>query len=150
MSKEYWKEYYRQNRRKILDKCKKWQTNNPEKKKAYEKISREKHIDKYREKARIAYREWILIEENRRHKKEYQRLWWKQKYSFIKEENEELKEIERVLEKGRAIINGYDVEIKQDKGGKLFYLIRQNGLLVYISDKFNNRKELFKDLQYAI
>lgn len=150
MSKEYWKEYYRQNRRKILDKCKRWQTNNPEKKKAYEKISREKHIDKYREKARIAYREWILIEENRRHKKEYQRLWWKQKYSFIKEENEELKEIERVLQKGRAIINGYDVEIKQDKGGKLFYLIRQNGLLVYISDKFINRKELFKDLQYAI
>jgi len=150
LSKEYWKEYYRQNRRKILDKCKKWQTNNPEKKKAYEKISREKHIDKYREKARIAYREWILIEENRRHKKEYQRLWWKQKYSFIKEENEELKEIERVLQKGRAIINGYDVEIKQDKGGKFFYLIRQNGLLVYISDKFNTRKELFKDLQYAI
>ena len=150
MSKEYWKEYYRQNRKKILDKCKKWQTNNPEKKKAYEKISREKHIDKYREKARIAYREWILIEENRRHKKEYQRLWWKQKYSFIKEENEELKQIERVLEKGRAIINGYDVEVKSDKGGKFFYLIRQNGLLVYISDKFNNRKELFKDLQYAI
>ena len=150
MSKEYWQEYYRQNKRKILDKCKKWRTNNPEKEKAYRKLYRERNIDKLRERARIAYREWISIEENRRHKKEYQRLWWKQKYSFLKEENEELKEIERVLQKGRAIINGYDVEIKQDKGGKLFYLIRQNGLLVYISDKFNTRKELFKDLQYAI
>lgn len=150
MSKEYWREYYRQNKRKILDKCRRWRANNPEKEKEYRKLYKERHIDKVRERARIAYREWISIEENRRHKKEYQRLWWKQKYSFLKEENEELKEIERVLQKGRAIINGYDVEIKTDKGGKLFYLIRQNRLLVYISDKFNNRKELFKDLQYAI
>lgn len=150
MSKEYWQEYYRQNKKKILDKCRRWRANNPEKEKEYRKLYKERHIDKVRERARIAYREWISIEENRRHKKEYQRLWWKQKYSFLKEENEELKEIERVLQKGRAIINGYDVEIKQDKGGKLFYLIRQNGLLVYISDKFNTRKELFKDLQYAI
>lgn len=150
MSKEYWREYYRQNKKKILDKCRRWRANNPEKEKEYRKLYKERHIDKVRERARIAYREWISIEENRRHKKEYQRLWWKQKYSFLKEENEELKEIERVLQKGRAIINGYDVEIKQDKGGKLFYLIRQNGLLVYISDKFNTRKELFKDLQYAI
>lgn len=150
MSKEYWREYYRQNKKKILDKCRRWRANNPEKEKEYRKLYKERHIDKVRERARIAYREWISIEENRRHKKEYQRLWWKQKYSFLKEENEELKEIERVLQKGRAIINGYDVEIKQDKGGKLFYLIRQNGLLVYISDKFSNHKELFKDLQYAI
>ena len=150
MSKEYWKEYYRQNRKKINERNKRWQHNNPEKVKEYRKICRQKNIDKFRERARIAYREWISIEENRRHKKEYQRLWWKQKYSFIKEENEELKEIERVLEKGRAVINGYDVEVKSDKGGKFFYLIRQNGLLVYISDKFITRKELFKDLQYAI
>lgn len=149
MSK-YWKEYYQQNKKKIQEKNKQWQHNNPEKVKEYQKICRQKNIDKFRERARIAYREWIAIEENRKHKKEYQRLWWKQKYSFFKEENEELREIERVLQKDRAVINGYDVEIKTDKGGMFFYLIRQNGLLVYISDKFEDRKELLKDLQYAI
>lgn len=150
MSKEYWKQYYQQNKKKIDEKTRKWQTNNAEKFSKYRKDYREKHLDKFRARERVAYKAWVSIEENRRHKKEYQRLWWKQKYSFLKEESEELKEIERVLQKNRAIINGYDVEIKTDKGGRFFYLIRQNGLLVYISDKFDTRKELLKDLQYAI
>lgn len=146
----YWQEYYEQNKKRILKKQKEWRTNNPEKYKEFKKITRERRIEKYRALARERYRIWISIEENRKHKKEYQKLWWKTKYEAIKEEKDEFKEIERVLEKGKSIINGYEVELKTDNGGQWFYSLRQNGVLVYISDKFSTKKDLIKDLQYAV
>lgn len=147
---EYFKEYYKQNKKKIRQKQQEWRHRNPEKFKEYKRICREKHIDRYRAIARERYRVWISIEENRKHKKEYQKLWWKSKYEAQREDREELREICRVLEKGSAIINGYEVEMKQDKGGMWFYYIKQNKSLVYISDKFASRLDAIKDLQYAI
>lgn len=146
----YWKEYYQQNKKRIIKQKKRWRINNPEKVKEYNKICRMKHIDRYKEIAREQYRIWISIEENRKHKKEYQKLWWKTKYEAQKEERDELKEIVRVLEKGKAIINGYDVELRQDNGGMWFYYISQNKSLVYVSDKFVSRIDAIKDLQYAV
>lgn len=150
MNREYWKEYYEQNKKRIIKQKKEWRQNNPEKFKEYKKICRLKHIEKYRAIAREMYRVWIAIEENRKHKKEYQKLWWKTKYEAQKADREELKEIIRVLEKGYANINGYDVELKQDKGGMWFYYIKQEKSIVYISDKFQTKIDAIKDLQYAI
>lgn len=150
MSKEYWKEYYKQNKVKIQKKKREWRLNNPEKDKEYNRICRERHIEKYRERARQCYKTWISFEENRRHKKEYQKMWWKSKYEIMKEDRQEIEEISRVLEKGKATINGYEVELKQDKGGMWFYYISQERNLVYISDKFASRLDAVKDLQLAI
>lgn len=147
---EYFKEYYKQNKKKIRQKQKEWRYRNPEKYKEYHRICRERHIDRYRAIARERYRIWISIEENRKHKKEYQKLWWKSKYEAQQEDRAELQEISRVLEKGKATINGYEVELKQDKGGMWFYYILQEKNLVYISDKFASRLDAIKDLQYAI
>lgn len=147
---EYFKEYYRQNKKRIAQKNKEWQKNNPEKTKEYQRICRERNIDQYRTRARQCYKTWISFEENRRHKKEYQKMWWKSKYEIMKEDRQELNEISRALEKGKAIINGYNVELKQDKGGMWFYYISQEKNLVYISDKFSSRMDAIKDLQYAV
>lgn len=147
---EYSKKYYHRNKKKIQKQLNAWRQKNIEKTREYNRICRERHIDKYRAIARERYRIWISIEENRKHKKEYQKLWWKTKYEAQREDREELKEIYRVLEKGSAIINGYEVELKQDKGGMWFYYIKQNKSLVYISDKFATKADAIKDLQYAI
>lgn len=150
MSKEYFNNYYRRNRKRIKKQKKEWRENNSERFKEINRLCREKHIEQYRARARECYKTWISIEQNRRHKKEYQKMWWKSKRELQKEEQQELNEISRVLEKGKAIINGYNVELKQDKGGMWFYYISQDKNLVYISDKFEKRIEAIKDLQYAI
>ena len=150
MTKNYWKKYYRQNRKKILDKNKMWRTNNPERKKEINRLSRERNLERFRKISRECYKVWISIEQNRRHKKEYQKVWWKNRYEVLREDRAEFKELSRVLEKGKAIINGYDVEVRQDKGGLWFYFLCQDKNLVYISDKFETKDKLIKDLQYAI
>lgn len=147
---EYWNKYYRKNKKRIRKQKKEWRKNNAEKFKEINRLCREKHIDQYRERARECYKTWISFEKNKQHKKEYQRMWWKSKREIIKEDQEELNEISRVLEKGKAIINGYNVELKQDKGGMWFYYISQEKNLVYISDKFSARVDAIKDLQLAI
>lgn len=150
MNREYWRDYYRKNSRKIRKQKKVWRRNNTERVKEINKTCREKHIDQYRERARECYKTWINFEHNKQHKKEYQRIWQKSKREISKEDQQELNEIIRALETNRATINGYGIELKQDKGGMWFYYILENKNLVYISDKFQKRIEAIKDLQYAI
>lgn len=150
MSKEYWKRYYKQNKERLNRKKREWAENNPERFKEIKKLSRERNIERYRKISREYYKVWISIERNRKHKKEYQKIWWKSRGSFVIQEKRERREILKVLEKGKAIINGYDVEVRQDKGGMWFYFLCQNKSLVYISDKFETKEKLIKDLQYAI
>lgn len=154
MIKEYWKKYHKQYRQKhkekIYKKIKEWRKNNPERVKEINRQSRERNIERYKQISREHYKEWISIEQNRRHKKEYQKMWWKSRGSFVLQEKKERKELLKVLEKGNAVVNGYEVEVRQDKGGLWFYFLRQDKNLVYISDKFETKESLIKDLQYAI
>ena len=147
---EYFKAYYRRNKKKIAQKQKEWKQNNYERYRECNRICRERNIDRYRAIARECYKTWISIEQNRQHKKEYQRMWWKSKHEIMIEDKQEFNEISKALENGKATINGYNVELKQDKGGMWFYYISQEKNLVYISDKFSSRVDAIKDLQLAI
>ena len=146
MSNEYWQQYYKQNKHRIKQKKQLWRLNNPEKAKEYYY----KDLPLSRERSRRNFRKWISNPVNRQHKKQYQKVWFQNKYRFIKEDNREIKYLEQIFVNNTAIINGYEIFIKQDKGFKWFYYIVQNGKSIYISDKFETKKDLIKDLQYAI
>lgn len=150
MSKEYYKQYRKQNKEKIYEKLYDWRKKNPDRVREINRQSRERNLERFRKMSRECYKVWISIEQNRRHKKEYQKVWWKKRYEVLREDKAEFKELSRVLEKGKAIINGYEVEIRRDKGGMWFYFLCQDKNLVYISDKFETKEKLIKDLQYAI
>lgn len=146
MRKTYWKEYYRQNKKKLKIKRDEWLSKNPEKIKEYRQRYRDKNNENYKGRAREYYKKWIQIKKNRKHKKDYQKVWWR----YRKEEREELNSLLKTLINGKAKINGYDVEIKSDKGGKWFYFLVQDKRIVYMSDKFETKIDAVKDLEYAI
>lgn len=150
MTKEYWKQYYEQNKKKIKEKCRKWQHNNPERAKELVKASKEKRLEYYKQVSRQCYKAWISIEQNRRRKKEYQKMWRKSKFELMQEENLEFEQLEQALNRGQNLIRGYIVELKQDREGKWFYYLLKFGALYFISDKFETRKQAIKDMQYAI
>lgn len=143
---KYWQQYYQQNKHRIKKKKQLWRLNNPDKPKEYYY----KDLLLSRKRSRENYRKWIMIEENKLHKKAYQKEWFQKRYRFFKENNNYLKELTQKLVNNKAKINGYFVTLKQDKGGQWFYFILHEGKNIYISDKFATKKELIKDLQYAI
>lgn len=152
MSKKfgYWKKYYKQNKRKLKAKSYEWRNNNPEKVREYQINYRIKNKEKENEASKRRYKQWVGIEQNHQHKKEYQKRWFLKNSKFIKEERAKLNSLLQTLRSGKAKINGYDVEVKQDKGGKWFYFLCQNKRLVYMSDKFITKVDAVKDLEYAL
>ena len=147
MRKGYWKRYYKRNKSKLREKCNKWRQDNPERARELSVTYRNKNIDKDREQARERYKKWVSVEENHNHKKAYQKEWY---IKFRKEDKESMKSLMQELKHNRAKINGYDIELKQDKGGMWFYYMAQSNNVVYISDKFEKRIDAIRDLEYAL
>lgn len=150
MLKGQWKRYYKKNRSKENARKAEWRRSNPEKDREYTQTYRAKNPEKYKEIVRNGYRKWVSVEENRMHKKEYQREWYRRNIHLIQERKQRMKSLSQELKTGRAKINGYDIELKQDKGGKWFYYMAQDKNIVYISDKFDKRMDAIRDLEYAL
>ena len=148
--KGYWKKYYKRNKKKLKAKSYEWRNNNPEKVREYQTNYRIRNKEKEKEASKERYRQWVSLEQNHQHKKEYQRVWFLKNSKYIKEERARLNSLLQTLKSGKAKINGYEVEVKQDKGGKWFYFLAQNKRLVYMSDKFNTKVDAVKDLEYAL
>ena len=125
---------------------KEYRRKNPEKIKEYLKNFKEKNLERFLEQRRKAYNKWISKPENLAKKKAYQREWYQRVKK--KQEQETRKEIYRVrdlLKKGEYVVDEFNtLGLRNDKSGKFFFYVSENGKVKFVSDKYSSINKCVK------
>lgn len=144
-----WRQYY--SKAKARKQRKKYYHTHPQKMKELREKYKEEHYDKWLEDRRKGYARWISNPENLAKKKAYQKEWYqKVKKKTEREQRREIAKIRDILRKQPYVVDDYSAEMRIDRGGNFFFFIKQNGNVIYISDKYESENKAVKELLEAI